>query len=225
MNTKELSEIIRNKGFHSIRIEGEADKDNFREENFVSDLDEFFAAAKVLEAKVIFLISSSLHKEHFLYESEFDEQFHSSDAEDEEIDLAVVRPSLLSYKKYIDKECSFVLLAKGGIADVGCYLEEDWWDAFCEECETAMEKIEEDRESAIEKMEEQRENKSKEFAKLIKGLISDSEFLRLPTQRGMKAYALEKYPELEEMDEDMFVKEIRAISDKIAAKGLRRKSK
>jgi hypothetical protein len=46
---------------------------------------------------------------------------------------------------------------------------------------------------------------------------------RLPTQRAMRAYAIEEFPDLETLDEGDLKLEIQNLKARIDAKGLRRK--
>lgn len=66
-------------------------------------------------------------------------------------------------------------------------------------------------------------DEEKELVRLVRNLINNSEFVRMPTQRGMKEYALEMHPELSEMDDASLSREIQFLSDKIKAKGLNKK--
>ena len=54
-------------------------------------------------------------------------------------------------------------------------------------------------------------------------LLDDSRFVRLPTQRAMIAYAQNKIPELNDVDEYALKNEIRNLNAQIKAKGVGRK--
>lgn len=242
MTSTDFIDLIHAKAFHPIRIEGDADKNDFSGDIFIGALDEFFLAAKALGAKTIFLTSSSLDEDDFMYPNEsddaedqsFEDQGEREGEDDDEtetdsdefgdkVDLTVALPSLSEFKKYLTKEYAFILTAKGGSNELSFYHEEEWWKTFESQREDAIEKVDEDREAIVEKMLKQQAEKDKERIKLVRALIHDSEFVHIPTQRGMKAYATEKYPELEEMDDAIFTEEIQLLSDKIRAKGLNRK--
>lgn len=235
MTSTEFIDLIRTKDFHPIRIEGEADKDDYSGDIFIGALDEFFLAAKALGAKTIFLVSSSLEEDDFIYTNEFDDtdELHEDevDAEEEtdsdefsdEVDLTVALPSLSEFKKYLTKEYAFILTAKGGSNELSFYHEEEWWKTFESQREEAIEKVDEDREAIVKKMLKLQAENDKEKIKLVRALIHDSEFVHIPTQRGMRAYAIEKHPELEDMDDAILTEEIQLLSDKIKTKGLNRK--
>ncbi len=236
MTSTEFIDLIRTKDFHPIRIEGEADTDDYSGDIFIGTLDEFFLAAKALGAKTIFLVSSSLDEDDFIYTNEFDdadelsyedeedvEEETDSDEFSDEVDLTVALPSLSEFKKYLTKEYAFILIAKGGSNELSFYHEEEWWKTFESQREEAIEKVDEDREAIVKKMLKQQAENNKERIKLVRALIHDSEFVHIPTQRGMRAYAIEKHPELEEMDDAILTEEIQLLSDKIKTKGLNKK--
>jgi fructose-1,6-bisphosphatase len=97
-------------------------------------------------------------------------------------------------------------------------LPESWWDSFEEHRANAIRKVEEDREAIRDKMEQQRLKKEDEFLAKTRNLLDDSEFCRITTQRGMKAYSLEKFPELESVDDSRLTQEIQKLSDKAKAR-------
>ena len=72
----------------------------------------------------------------------------------------------------------------------------------------------------LEAVEEQ--NNEIVLAKLRK-LIDDRQFVSLPTQRAMCAYAIEAIPELEEFTDEFIRSEIQAMTAKIQARGLKRR--
>ena len=230
MTSTEFSELIQKEKFFPIRVEGEAVDEDFKGDIFIGSLTEFFNASRALNAKTIFIASSILSDEDFMYSSESDGDDLDFDGENEEeaeesteIDLTMVLPSLSEFKKFLTKEYAFLLTAKGGDNELSYYHEEDWWDDFDISRGEAIEKVDKNRAACIEKMERLQEEKDKERVKLVRALIKDPDFIHIPTQRGMKAYALEKHPELEEMFEGALTAEIQSLSDKIIAKGLNRK--
>ncbi|OGI41467.1 MAG: hypothetical protein A2140_07545 [Candidatus Muproteobacteria bacterium RBG_16_62_13] len=238
MTNSEFIDLIRAKNLYPIRIEGEAEKEEFSGDIFIGTLEDYFLAVKALNATTIFIISSSLSDDDFIYasESEFEDPDELSceydeDVEDEadvdelddEVDLTVALPSLSEFKKFLAKEYAFILIAKGGSSELSYYHEENWWRSFEAQREEAIEKVDEDREAVLNKMRKKMKEDEKERTKLVRALIHDSEFVHIPTQRGMRAYAIEKHPELEEMDDAVLTEEIQLLSDKIKTKGLNRR--
>ncbi|MGH8283621.1 MAG: hypothetical protein ACRESE_07215 [Gammaproteobacteria bacterium] len=73
--------------------------------------------------------------------------------------------------------------------------------------------------------EEDAEEQEAKLIKILRNLIGDPEFIRLPTQKAMKAYALEIHPELQDLEESVIRDEIQVLDGKIEAKGLRKRLK
>jgi hypothetical protein len=234
MTLTELKALIESHGLCPIQVDGEATDDEHDEFLFTGTIEEYFKAAKVLNATAVFTFVSTLDEGDFLHQIESHEngeesekpygEVESEQTETEiEINLTVALPSLSRFKQHLGKECAFRLLAMGECTTLSFYVEEDWWRQFENECYEAIDKVEEDREAIQRTIAKQQADKEKELVKVVKNLINDNEFVRIPTQRGMKVYALEKHPELSEMDDVSLSQEIQLLSDKIKAKGLDKK--
>lgn len=230
MITSELIQRIKSAGLYPIPVEGGATRDEPTDLMFSGSLEEFLEAAKALGATVIFFSVSKLGEEDFNYDLDYDykdggedldEEVLSSDesaGDAESFDLTVALPSLADFRKYIGEECQFLLIAKSQLAALSFSLSEVWWNSFEEQQQKAIEKVAEDREAIREKMEAQRLKKEESVLAKTRSLLDDSEFCRIPTQRGMKAYALEKLPDLEGVDDSRFTQEIQKLSDKAKAR-------
>jgi hypothetical protein len=226
MTATELIQQIKSAGLYPIQVEGNAERDKSSDLSFVGSLEQFFEAAKILESKAVFFFVGKLDEEDFLHDSEYDEEDFDEEGVDSgksakngvNFDLTVALPSLADFKKHLGKECAFSLTAKSQLSSLSFYLAESWWDSFVEQREKAIQKFDENREAMREKTEEQQQQKEDGLLQQVRGLLSDSEFCRIPTQRGMKAYALEKFPGLKEVDESRLVEEIRKLDDKVKAR-------
>jgi hypothetical protein len=228
MITSELVQRIKSAGFFPIHVEWNTDRNGDSELRFVGSLEEFFEATKALGITSVFFLVWKLDEEDFLYDSDYEEDgdysdevepaSEKSDEGNESFDLTVALPSLADFKKRIGQEHEFLLVAKSQFASISFSLSESWWDSFAEQREKAIQKVDENREAMREKMEKQKLEKENELLKQVRGLLNDLEFSRIPTQRGMKAYALEKFPKLEEVDESSLVEEIRKLDDKLKAR-------
>ena len=229
MITSELIQRIKSAGLYPIPVEGGATRDEPTDLMFSGSLEEFFEAAKALGVTVIFFFVSKLGEEDFNYDldydvkdggEDFDEEVLSSDefaGDAESFDLTVALPSLADFRKYIGEECQFLLIAKSQLAALRFSLSEVWWDSFDEQQQKAIEKVAEDREAIREKMDAQRLKQEERVLAKTRSLLDDSEFCRIPTQRGMRAYALEKFPVLDEVDDSRLTQEIQKLSDKAKA--------
>lgn len=229
ITSDDFVKAVTESGFFPVRLQGEADVTKFKGDLFKGTLEEFFKAAKVLGAKCVFISSSRLTKEYFLYSSaapgqdERDEERYDDERAPEEpadVDLTIALPSLSEFRKDMGKEGEFILTAKGGYAELSFHHYEAWWDAFLAQREQAILKVEKDREAYLEKMQLRQEEQDEKRLRLLKDLINDGEFVHIPTQSAMKAYAIEKHPELAEMDQALLTTQIQILSDRIKAKGL-----
>lgn len=226
MLTSELTQRIKSAGFYPIPIVRGASRDESTDLVFSGSLEEFFEAAKALGATVMFFFVSKLGEEDFNYDLDYDykdggegldEEVLSSDestGDAESFDFTVALPSLADFRKHLGEECQFLLIAKSQLAALRFSLSEAWWDSFEEQQQKAIEKVAEDREAIRKKMEAQRLKKEESVLAKTRSLLDDSEFCRIPTQRGMRAYALEKFPELENVDDSRLTQEIQKLSDK-----------
>ncbi len=246
MNTAELLGKITPHDLFPIRVEGSTEKEEGGGLTFIGNFEEFIKAAKALNAKVVFVFTRILQESDFMYEVEdglYDEDDLGATTDNEDFDddktepeppkeiyLPTILPSIREYKKYIGIECVFKLSLQAETSFLDYYLYESWWNEFVELREKAIEKIEEDEykimqkvEESRKKLEEERRVKEKTQISQLKKLINDKDFVRLPTQLAMKAYALEKIPELTELNPSTLTIEIQDLNGRIIAKGLRRR--
>ncbi len=226
MNIDELVNKIVSEGCFPIRVESVSVKDTNRNLIFAGDLDEFLKAAKAMKADVIFVASTAFDEDEFTYEfDELDEddEDESEGVEDESIYLPSVTPSLNKFNNYIGQDCAFQLSIITTSNTLDFYIRESWWDEFIEMHDEAIEKVNENREAILSTQRAEREAKQKEALKSLKTLINDSTFTNLRTQKAMLAYAIEKIPELEDIDRMTLHSEIQNLNAKIEAKGLGRK--
>jgi hypothetical protein len=228
MNLDELINKIVSEGCFPIRVKKISVKDTDRDLVFVGDLDGFLKAAKAMKTEVIFVASVVFDEDEFKYE--FDEDYDDDDDDDdtvirenETIYLPSVMPSLDKFKKYIGQDYVFRLSVITVSNTLDFYIRESWWDEFFEMQDEAVEKINENREAIMSSQRAEREAKQKEALKSLKMLINDAAFINLRTQTTMRAYAIEKIPELEDMDQATLRSEIQNLNAKIEAKGLGRK--
>ena len=100
---------------------------------------------------------------------------------------------------------------------------EDWMLTFAELHSQALRLL---RQASLEQHAQEEaieEARTQHLLRNLRGLITDKEFVRLPTQRAMRAYALDDCPELEPLDESVLRTEIQNLKAIIDAQGLRRK--
>lgn len=229
MNLDELVNKIVSEGCFPIRVKRISIKDTDRDLVFVGDLDGFLKAAKAMKAEVVFVASAVFDEDEFKYEFDEDDEDYEDDEDDSESsdNEAVYLPSVMSslnkFKTYIGQDCIFQLSVITTSNTLDFYIQESWLDEFIEMRDEAVEKIEENRESIMSSQRAEREAKQKEALRSLKGLINDATFTNLRTQKAMLAYAMEKIPELEDIERMTLQVEIQNLNAKIEAKGLGRK--
>lgn len=225
MTAAELKELIVKNGLHPVPVLN-AGGDSEDMPRFEGTLDEFWAAAKALSSKVVFLQVHQMDEDDLKRPVSNEDSYRPGEEDEGDIiDLEEVAPSMSKFRKHLGKDCAFILTAKGGFADIDYLLTEPWWDEFQQEASRAVDTWTERREA--EKAEESAENEKKndELLKQLRALIGDKEFCRLRTQRAMLAYALEKLPELEELEEFVLKPEIQTLHARIEARGLNKASR
>lgn len=223
MAFEEITNKLTSAGFFPIQVEASINIDDSNGRVFIGDLDGFIKAAKALKAEVIFVSKGVLEAEDFKYDVSENEESGDNDANNESIYLPSVMPLLSEFEKYIGNDCAYKLSAPMIDNTLDFYIQESWWSEFVEMFTEAVEKVEESRETAREGQKMEREAKEKELLSQLGKLINDGNFVRLPTQKAMRAYALDKIPELKKIDGVVLQDKIQTINANIAAKGLNRK--
>lgn len=142
MTAAELQGLITKNGLHSISIQFPRDETPTTP-RFDGTLEEFWVAAKAIEAKVVFLFVEHMDEGDFERPvpsggpgRDFEEG--EEDFDEEIVNLEEVRPGISKYRKYVGKECAFVLQAKGGFAELEFLITESWWDEFLDEAAKAF---------------------------------------------------------------------------------------
>jgi len=213
-------------GFFPIQVEGNVlNKEERGGRIFIGNLEEFIGAAKALKVDVVFVSSRSLEEGDFYYsldEGDDEEDIDDVD-EDEPIHLSSVITALSKFEKYIGQDCAYRISAQMANDTLDFYSQEPWWLEFVDLLREAIAKVEQDKEAAQEIQRAKREAEQKKVLEQLRQLITDSNFIHLPTQKAMLAYALDKIPGLDLIDSMILQGEIQTINAKIAAKGLSRK--
>ncbi len=108
-------------------------------------LKEFWAAAKTLKAKAVFIQARQLDEDDFEVELPEDcvpwygpDDDSSFDGDNYSVAVEKVSPAISSYRKFLGEDCAFVLTAKGGVAELEFLVTEDWWEEFNDESDKAV---------------------------------------------------------------------------------------
>ena len=210
MTINELTKKIKEAGLVPMLVE--TDKNCSNDLEFIGTLNEFIQSVKAVGAKALFIKTDSLTENFFT--QPFDEA-------DDELDLITAFPILLKYKEktgIIGQFDLFVQLAEGVLL---FEIVEDWWQNFVVEFYEAKENWTERRDKELIKLQEAEQIRAKKLIPKFNKLIDDHNFVRLPTQKAMRVYALDKLPELEDFLEEQDIKRlIQDMKAKIQARGL-----
>jgi hypothetical protein len=220
----DLSGRLSVEGLTPIQVEGSTDDEDVEGLIFVGDLNGFIQASKALNNKVVFVFKRQLQDEDFVYSTD-DEEDAIEDEEEllGDINLIDLMPDLRDFKEFVGQEAVFRLTIFSENIELNYFVHQEWWSRFIVMRDSAVDKVEENRESIRDKIEETREKRETELVGKLKRLINDSEFTHLPTQIAMRGFAIEKIPELEELDERILRNEVQTLFARIRAKGLYRK--
>lgn len=233
MTLKDLAQLFASKRIHLIRVDAVAGRKGEPDLSFIGTLDEYIEAIEVLGAKAVFVSTIVVTEDHFVYTTGQNSASHptwpfptpgiTSNEEIIEIeyDLCSVSDELEKFKTRIGEDGYFELLA--------CNLTYSIYEEWMQKMETvraeAVEIIddqlaaeEDERLAKEEKQQAGEAQRIEDAVKLLRGLISDKHFAGLPTQRAMRAYAIDKIPALDELDDAHLKKEIQDITAKIQAR-------
>lgn len=229
MTSKELNALIASHRLHPIPI-NTLNPEAPEIPRFKGTLDEFWTAAKALGSKVVFLMAMQMDEADFQREVPSEDVPPLPEGDDEFdgeylVDLLERQPALSKYRKFVDADCAFILQAKGGIADLEFFLAEAWWEEFQQDAEKVIESWIAERARRAEDCRAERGRRAEGLLKQLRALINDQEFCGQRTQRAMLTYAIDKYPDLEELGEITLKPEIQRLRDRIEAKGLSKKTR
>lgn len=208
-------------GLYPVQVESCPDEDEFF--SFVGTLGQYLSAVKAIGSTATFVSTMPLNSEHFLLESEEQENDGDEEGDAKSIDLRAVLPSLSQFDKKIGVVGYFQLwspMPRNGLAYA---VIEDWWRDFIDLRRKALE-IAINRSKAAQAALDAADDEQEQLAlEKLRGLINDKDFVRLPTQRAMRQYAVDKIPELETLDESDLKRALQDVNAKILAKGIGRK--
>ncbi len=243
MTLKELAKIFTSKNMHLILVEElSAHRANLA---FVGPLDKYLEAIEVLGGRAIFVSTMSITEEHFNYapnkrvldssatlpfqthqsaavwpyptNNHEDEEGEEGVEETQEFDLCSVVPELEDFKERIGEDGYFELSA----CNLTYSIYEEWaqemgiWQA------NAKEIVDQQMLAGWESVKAERSLKWEKIIKKLQALISDKDFVRLPTQLAMRVYAIDKIPELEQLNEGRLKQEIQGLRAKVQARKIR----
>lgn len=216
-------EKLRVAKLHPVQVDGSAIDEHKRGHRLIGDIEEYIDALRAIASPVVFIRVDIFEDFHFFHSSEDQDEVDFSDDEADLIDLRSIVPKLRSFEKYLNVIASYRLSASLTTDSLDFVINEPWWLEFLTLREAAVEQVDCEMEVAAAKAHADQQAKDRKALVALSSLINDTSFTRLPTQRAMIAYALEKIPELELVDENSLKIKVQNLHAKIKAKGLDRK--
>jgi hypothetical protein len=230
MTLQELMQSLTSAELYPVRVEGDAEHDNFGGLVFLGDLDAFIKAAKALSARCVFVTTQTLEESDFLFQEERPRgRFAAaksrtlSTGTEPDVDLREVDPALNEFKAHLGRECAFRLGVHMPHPRLEYLLRESWWQRFSELREHAMDKVDQERELVASQAGEEGMRRREGVLTAVRELINDPEFAILPTQKAMLGYALQRIPGVETIPVAKLREEIQVLAAKIKAKASEQK--
>jgi len=222
MTIDALLQNLRTGGFVPIMVESLRQRSS--DLRFVGTLPEFLDAAKSLRSNVVFLSAPAISESHFRDREQaiaFGE--HDEPEEVEEIDLCSVLPRLSKFRSKIGMSGQIDLAVPLHENNLAFSVLEDWWCEFVECHSEARRLAREKRRVDALQIEAEEDAETEALREKLRSLISDKDFAKLPTQRAMREYALDRYPELDALEHYDIKQELQDLKARIQARGLGRK--
>ncbi len=226
MTIEELKSKLITAGISPILIEPRETSNSIESFVFSGDLVQFINTVKSLKSDVVLVWKFTLDEDDFFYDPS-DEDLDENEIEeysdlflDENSDLRKINPELNKYNKFINLDCCYCLIAPTHFGHLYFKLSEAWWGEFSEVRLESISKLEDLIADRTNSHQTELDSKRKALLQKLKDLISDPVFVKLTTQRGMLAYAKNKFPELDGIGERVLQGEIWHLSDTIKARKL-----
>jgi hypothetical protein len=224
-----ISAEFKNAGLFPIVLEGFVDRARSGGLVFSGDLNQYIETLKVLNASTVFVQRRIFDETMFIYiPDEGRDKVRPlsrrsvpvQTIEPVEIYLDSILPSLADFRSHVGEECAFRFFIQIPPSILDFYLQESWFMEFTKHGIEAIDKVEEDAQSQRLKAQEERGVREQEFLNRLREFINDTDFLQLPTQKAMLAYAMDKIPGLDAVDEATLKIEIQNLAAKSKARSL-----
>lgn len=226
MELAELKLKLKELGPYPAHISGSPLDDDRDGYTFIGTFEEYLEAVRAVGPKILLIATESLDEENWLKYTPDEAGSDDNEPEDsdiEPIDLCSINPALHNFKSHLGQIGVYKISAEIESGTLDYYLYEDWWTQFTELWKDAISQVDEDLAAAREKSEKAQEEKNREAIASLNVLIHDPDFVRLPTQKAMIAYAMDRIGDLAFVGEMILKNEIQNIHAKIKAKGLDRR--
>jgi hypothetical protein len=221
MELEALKETLRAAKLHPVHVEGSPLDTDVRGHTFIGSLEEYSDAVRAIGTPIVLILTETLEEQRFRYAPANQDEFSTD--ETEPIDLCSITPGLRAYKTHIGEIAMYKLSAALTNGTLNLFINEPWWLEFIKLWENATDQLDDNQAATEAQSKAEQQAKDRDALNALGALIRDPDFVRLPTQKAMIAYATEKIPELETVDEFALRAEVQNLHAKIKAKGLGRK--
>lgn len=213
MNVNEVLDRLRDSGMTPIVVNAAPDSDS--DIRPTGTLQDYLEALKVLGVSSVLIETFQLADDDFYYDDDEGEEDGSTDRRD----LRVIDKKLRSYEHHIGEIGRVKLWAPTTHGDFVHDVLDDWWVPLFELVDAAQDsvasEIHEESERREAEGEAEEEAQRKELRAQLGKLVNDTSFQKLKTQRAMREYALEQYPDLVEWDPAVLRDEIQALAARV----------
>jgi hypothetical protein len=227
MDFEALKATIQTVGIHAVRVEQEDGifPSSKRDPRVVGSLDDYLAALTALKAPIVLVYTRPLEEDDFLYsssgrEAADDEAAEEGEGETPEIDLCKVNPALTAFKEHVRSVGTYLLTSPLQGDSLDFLIEEPWYQRFKEGWEVAVTVIDEAQAAEASRMQLEEEDRLADVIAAMDGLAEDKKFARLPTQKAMLQYALDKIPGLSDIDVSSLRMKIQDLKARIDARSI-----
>jgi hypothetical protein len=213
---------LQDANIETILLSSPIDIERYKEISVESNIDSYIHCLRTLNIQLTFLIKISFNESFFVCEI-------ADKDEDEEryINLLDYEKGLEQFKCHIGKPYLSDFKSLYNDKTIQCLLYSDWYSDFFELRERALRQVEEQikneesiEHKKLEQVEVEKLDREKQLTSLFESLIDDKEFQRFilkgnATVKTMTLYALNKYPELNELDDKSIKSNISSIRDRV----------
>jgi hypothetical protein len=221
MELEALKEKLQAAKLHPAHVEGSPLDDDVNGHTFIGSLEDYFDAVRAIGTPIVFISTETLDEERFWHAPGNEDE--TSAEETEPIDLCSITPALRAHKAHIGKIAMYKLSAALTTGTLNFFINEAWWLEFIKLWGSATDQIHDKKAASEARSKADQQAKDRDALNALGALIRDPDFVRLPTQKAMIAYAAEKIPELETVDDFALRAAVQNLYAKIKAKGLGRR--
>jgi len=182
---------------------------------FLGTFEEYLQACKALGVKAVLVVGIDLDDQYYMHE---EVQRTSLGRTSSELDLRRFDKTLNDFLPYIGKVGLFRFSAILMGLRLDYEIEENWWTRYTEIYDRAISKAKEGSDRATKEQTEAKAATQNALLEKLRALSQNKEFLELPTQKAMLAYALDEIDGLNSIDTYKLKMEIQDMVAKIQAK-------